>query len=308
MREKYGLSLGALGRRLGVGTSYLSLLESGKREKPSKLLVTMICQTYCVRQDWLLQGEGKPFEMEYLNQAAASGKITGCEVPRPITVEERTKELAEKLAIYLMAGKLTPADLAGALVDVLTNPLPLPWLTIEIARLVSAQLQARLPKPNSPGASETKTLNEKLREGSITLPGVLAGVHAMALSYEMLLRDTLAQQNSSRKLLTDSSLKRNVLGMQSEFERLIDRLKRATGERGQKALLAAALKVPPARISEWLSGKKEPGGKTTLKLLCWVQEQDSQPNTLGSADNTTKGKTQVRKSVYEKQTQVRKKG
>ena len=40
---------------------------------------------------------------------------------------------------------------------------------------------------------------------------------------------------------------------------------------GAKAELARALKVAPARISEWLSGEKEPGGDYTIKLLNWVE-------------------------------------
>jgi transcriptional regulator with XRE-family HTH domain len=97
-------------------------------------------------------------------------------------------------------------------------------------------------------------------------------------------------------------------GMNLNMAALIERLGRLTEPVGMKGKLAKALGVPQPRVSEWLSGKNAPGGETTLKMLRWVQEQESQQNTLGSAINTTKGKTQVRKSVYEKQTQVRKKG
>jgi hypothetical protein len=62
--------------------------------------------------------------------------------------------------------------------------------------------------------------------------------------------------------------------MQSELPRLIERLKRATKQRGKKAELAQFLAVHQARISEWLSCKKEPGGETTLKLLNWVEKKE----------------------------------
>jgi transcriptional regulator with XRE-family HTH domain len=296
VREKHGLSLEALGRRLGIGRSYLSLLENRKREKPSGLLVAMICQTYCVREGWLLRGEGKPFEIEYLNRAAAAGKISGRELPWPITIEERTKDLAENLAIYLMAANRNPAALAGALVDVLANPLALPSLTIEIARLISAQLQGALGCSSNTGTPETKTLK-----------GVLTTVGAMALSYEKLLRDSLEQQNSSRKLLTDVTDFAKLPPVKSPMANLLDRLKEATSRRGMKTTLAKFMGVALANVSQWLSGEREPGGETTLRLLRWVEQQERQQNTLDSASNTAKGKTQVRKLPNEKQTQVLKK-
>jgi transcriptional regulator with XRE-family HTH domain len=45
---------------------------------------------------------------------------------------------------------------------------------------------------------------------------------------------------------------------------------RKASKPGAKAELAKELDVAPARISEWLSGKKEPGGEYTLRLLNWV--------------------------------------
>jgi len=90
---------------------------------------------------------------------------------------------------------------------------------------------------------------------------------------------------------------------------LMKRLQRLTEPSGMKGKLAKALGVPQPRVSEWLAGKYEPSGETTLRLLHWVGQQErQQKNTLGSVTTTTKGKTRVRKSGYEKQTQVRKKG
>ena len=102
--------------------------------------------------------------------------------------------------------------------------------------------------------------------------------------------------------LTNVSEYANVRLVKSQLLGLLDRLKMATERRGMKSALAKYLGVPLASVSQWLSGDREPGGETTLKMLRWVQEQESQPNTLGSASNTTKGNaTQVRSSkVYEK--------
>ena len=62
--------------------------------------------------------------------------------------------------------------------------------------------------------------------------------------------------------------------MEPELAKLIQRLKQFTKQRGQKAELAHFLSVHQARISEWLSGKKEPGGETTLRLLNWVERKE----------------------------------
>jgi DNA-binding transcriptional regulator YiaG len=110
-----------------------------------------------------------------------------------------------------------------------------------------------------------------------------------------------AMQNATpeRNLLTGVTPERKTDGM-TEIELLLQRLKRAL-EGVKKGDLARKLDVPLPRLSEWLSGRVIPSGETTLRLLHWVEQQERQPNTLGSASNTTKGKTQVRSStVYEK--------
>lgn len=72
--------------------------------------------------------------------------------------------------------------------------------------------------------------------------------------------------------LTDDSLKRNTSGdMKSEVQKLIERVKRKAAAPGARADLARTLDVAPARVSEWLSGKKEPGGDYALRLLKWVE-------------------------------------
>jgi DNA-binding transcriptional regulator YiaG len=261
----------------------------------------MVCHAYGVRQEWLLRGEGKPFEMEYLNRAAAAGNITGREMPEPITLEERAKSLGEFVGCLLMAGNRSNEALAEALADVLTNPLPLPAVTIEVARVLSEQLHFHLrtstaPGGTSKGAPGLKSLNAVLAEGTIA-----------RRSYESLLRDSLEQQHSSRKLLTEAESHAKLSPVKSQLDNLLATLNRLTKEPGKKTELADFLGAPLASVSRWLSGDREPGGQTTLRLLHWVEQQEGQANTIGSDLNTANGKTQVRKSSHEKQTQVRKK-
>jgi transcriptional regulator with XRE-family HTH domain len=52
-----------------------------------------------------------------------------------------------------------------------------------------------------------------------------------------------------------------------------ERVKKATEQRGQKTALAKFLDVPLSSVSQWLSGDREPGGETTLRMLRWVELQ-----------------------------------
>ena len=58
-----------------------------------------------------------------------------------------------------------------------------------------------------------------------------------------------------------------------DLAELLARVRVLVTEKGMKTRLAAELEVPQSRVSEWLSGKYEPSGEVTLRLLRWVAEQ-----------------------------------
>jgi DNA-binding transcriptional regulator YiaG len=58
--------------------------------------------------------------------------------------------------------------------------------------------------------------------------------------------------------------------------KLIQRLKDGTKERGRKLELAMWLGVHRQCVTDWLSGKQEPGGEIALRLLHWVEQQERQ--------------------------------
>ena len=89
---------------------------------------------------------------------------------------------------------------------------------------------------------------------------------------------------------------------------LVHRLKQITSAPGAKAALARKFGVTRQAVGQWLSGTSNPTAEATLQLLNWVEEAESeQKQNPGAALTTTGHKTQVRRSGYEKQTQVRKK-
>jgi DNA-binding XRE family transcriptional regulator len=101
-------------------------------------------------------------------------------------------------------------------------------------------------------------------------------------------------------LLTDASSHAKLHPVKSQLDNLLAGLDRIIKEPGKKTELAEFLGAPLASVSRWLSDKREPGREITLKMLRWVELQERQQNTPGSATNTAKGKTQLGKSSYEK--------
>lgn len=60
IRSNANLSMRAFGDRIGVGSSSVSFLESG-RNAPSEQTVRAICREFGVRRDWLETGEGEMY-------------------------------------------------------------------------------------------------------------------------------------------------------------------------------------------------------------------------------------------------------
>jgi transcriptional regulator with XRE-family HTH domain len=111
-----------------------------------------------------------------------------------------------------------------------------------------------------------------------------------------------------KRLLTNVSVSDKYDAVKSTMANLLDRLNEATSQRGMKSKLAKVMGVPLSNVSQWLSGEREPGGETTLRLLQWVEQQEGQQKSPGRVATRPERKTQVSKSGHEKQTQVCKKG
>lgn len=92
--------------------------------------------------------------------------------------------------------------------------------------------------------------------------------------YGLLFESSEAPQKSQ---LTNKADSLTFTGMKPVLPKLIERLKRATAERGKKSELAIWLGVHRQCVTDWLSGKQEPGGEITLKMLRWVEQQERQP-------------------------------
>lgn len=98
-------------------------------------------------------------------------------------------------------------------------------------------------------------------------------------SFVAKLKQRIARWNEIAEniVLTDSATYEKLSpDVKPQLPNLRDRLNQATKESGKMSALADYLKVPLASVSRWLSGKREPGGEITLKLLHWVEQQERQ--------------------------------
>ncbi|MBI5384449.1 MAG: helix-turn-helix transcriptional regulator [Verrucomicrobia bacterium] len=104
-------------------------------------------------------------------------------------------------------------------------------------------------------------------------------------------------ENIGENNLKEKSLKSTKLRVTPDLASLLERLNQATAARGQKMALAQTLGVPPARVSEWLSGKKEPGGAVTLRLLDWVEEWERQQQESPGRSNRPEPEAQRKRQT-----------
>ena len=115
----------------------------------------------------------------------------------------------------------------------------------------------------------TAWIAEREKKGSVPNFADLLPLLAQAPDNSGVIKEASEEQG-----LTSGSLKGNSECVTSEITKLIERVKRQAEKPGSRAQLARLLDVAPARITEWLKGKKEPGGNYTLRLLRWVEEQE----------------------------------
>jgi len=127
----------------------------------------------------------------------------------------------------------------------------------------------------------------------------LGKLESLAKSIRTSLRLSDPEQNTS---LTGVDVSVNIASVNSQLANLLHRLHIVTKEPGKKSELADFLSAPLASVSRWLSGEREPGGETTLRMLEWVRAQEAnQTKSPGRALTQPEPKTQLRKMSHEKQ-------
>lgn len=113
------------------------------------------------------------------------------------------------------------------------------------------------------------------------------------------LTDQMFPRGSEEFGLTNDSERPTSIPVQPIMPRLRERLRKQTASRGSKTALAKILGVPRQSVNNWLSGRKEPGGETTLRLLHWVEQEEAKQKAPDSVC-APPGKTRRRKYKNEK--------
>lgn len=67
LRKALGLTQQEFSDRIGVKRNTIAQYESGRNE-PLDAVITLICRTYCVSEEWLRTGEGEMFQPKSRNE------------------------------------------------------------------------------------------------------------------------------------------------------------------------------------------------------------------------------------------------
>lgn len=132
LRKALGLTQQEFASRLNIGRGTLANYEVGRNE-PIDAVITLICQTFNVNEDWLRNGNGPMFiardpedELEAAIRRIASGKSEDFKrrfVTALAGLEEEHWELLEQKMREILCGRSTPAP-AGASTEIETAPRP----------------------------------------------------------------------------------------------------------------------------------------------------------------------------------------
>lgn len=270
IRQKYDLTLEQFGDRLGVGASYLSKLETGKRESPSNQFLYLVSNTFHVRKQWLISGEGDPFSVDALNATAEHGSLS---VP---STDIRATTL-HTVAGFHKAGEFlleqpTINDLAEA-IRIVADELAKEFspARVVLIRVLAHELNEQLELFSAANV-ENKTPIVPTAE-----PLSKLGQYAL-----MTVAETQNPTVVETSNLTYSATRPMTVDMAAQWPALKKRLQKATEESGKTSALAKFLKVKLSRVSQWLSDSekttREPGAEYALQMLQWVEQQERQQN------------------------------
>ena len=292
-RRSIRLSRVAFAEELGIGTFRLANYERVSVPLPYSI-GSKICESFDLSQAWLAEGVGPvrgsviidPREEEEVPRGALFSEVYEVLV-KPVVQQSREGDSFLEL--------LATDDLAKARMAVEQLHV--------VGGISAATVEAILAKMHHVAmAGLPPHLRWPYYKHVMDASAAFQSTHISAISQYSEIAKAIPQLDRSQKYpLTDVHASVKHKGVKAQLPTLLERLRRATLDRGKKSVLAKYLGVSLASASQWLSGAREPGGETTLRLLEWVQaEESNQQKSPGSATNTARAKAQLRKSSYEK--------
>ncbi|HEV2331200.1 MAG TPA: hypothetical protein VGY56_20655 [Verrucomicrobiae bacterium] len=238
-----------------------------------------LCEEFNLSRVWLAEGVGSPHShIEFTEgfEDKIPPNMLFSEAYRlylrPEIGGERLKQLEDAKRSGIRIGFIYPADLPPKknLEWSLRQEIRWAWQSLEDAPEVIRAAFA--PKVLVAIAQFFKEHGIERKSPDLIRPGDQSREHPIIIR-QML---DMIHKKISPKSLTAISQKSKSGAVKSEVQKLIARVKDHASQPGAKSKLARTLGIAPARISEWLSGEKEPGGEYTLLLLQWVEQQERQ--------------------------------
>ncbi len=287
VREHYGLTQDEFASQIGIKRPRLATYEECRA--PLRFhLGLRICRQFITSEKWLALGEGHPRYLMDLGSEAVTSQIPMetqfSEAFRHYLApryEALSASSTDRFRILIREGEdqRLLRNVFSAMLELWSEVLAPSALPLMLDELLTFGLHS--------------VNNWKRTGGILRIPGMTTGKDEPSL-IERHLAGYVEQ--SPQGELTDVTSSGNVLPVKSKIQRLLGRIERATSARGKKAELARHLGVALPRISEWLSGQREPGGEYTLRLLDWVQaEEAKQTSGPGGVASTTGARTRLRR-------------
>ncbi len=236
LRDTAGLTLTQFASKIGYNKGYLSLLESGKAANPSARFIVAVSMGFNVSAKWLQTGEGRPFQV---------GEDQATRISLPDWSEDRLgkiyavlHDLPDALATDAVLGHLLRSEGLAEIQAV--------WREIGLL-------------PNLPGPAR-----------------LFWNAAFTQLQFAKMDRPSEAPQEAESEALKKHAEKLTNGPVEPIMPKLRERLRQQTAAHGSKTALARLLGVPRQSVNDWLAGRKEPGGETTLRLLRWVEQAERQ--------------------------------
>lgn len=105
LRQVYGLSKAAFGKKVGLSGQYVSMLESGKNKKMSQPAINQVCSVFHVSPDWLISGI---IDKNVLYEISSTLRINSDR----INVADLAQRLSVPMAFIqgIVDGEISPSD------------------------------------------------------------------------------------------------------------------------------------------------------------------------------------------------------
>ena len=256
--------------QIGITFDQLASIEYGRTPLRYEI-AWMIAATFGVSLEWLAEGRVSPDE--HITDNFPTPNATG------LAETALLSEVSERFNTKHEPSKFDGPDKTRHKIKLDQEDLK---QRAYIALMIRSEVAGWVGSANDPGAFYSSLTDFALRYigSKPEEPIDLINARIAALALEKIRLETAMRlaltSGGPKKPLTDVSYCANTISVKPQMPGFLERLNKATSQRGAKTALAKYLGLPLVSVSQWLSGDREPGGENTLRLLKWVEQQERQ--------------------------------